>query len=215
MGAGCRQRAIGSPVGDRSVAAVIAQGRHQVEHTIGGPRSRARACLAHGTLGHPAAEGIGIPLGEAGDGQAVGDGPRTADLLDRVPPARRLEDHGAGGVGDEIGVVVAEARMLLAGPATLAVLLQQADDDLHGRMPIARPLQRQPQQVHPRQVAPAVARPPREDRLVADGHAVFVGAHLGTPLHHGREINTALVCATWSISLCVRRIRPGSWRAAA
>ena len=83
-------------------------------------------------------------------------------------------------IGDDEAVVI-EARRQMAAIAALAVIFQQGDDHLDRLGGRRRALQCQAQQVHADQRRLFPRRRAGVDRLVADHHAVLVGAHLGAP----------------------------------
>ena len=91
-----------------------------------------------------------------------------------------LEDPRFASVGHDEGVVV-EQFVGVARLAVLPVFGQQARDDIDGFLGGARPLEPEAQQVHAEQTGGALALGFGEDRLVADGYAVFVDAHLRAP----------------------------------
>ena len=76
--------------------------------------------------------------------------------------------------------MVAEAGVVVAASAALAVTLYQFADHVPGAFGSLGALQAQPHQVHSQQ-AFALQGFAREDCLVADDDAMLVGAHLRAP----------------------------------
>jgi hypothetical protein len=116
--------------------------------------------------------------------------PAAGDLLGGPGPTGGLQHHGAGRVGHQEAVVVAEPGVVPAARPALAVAFEQLDEHPHRVVGGGGPLEGQAEQVHAEQ-AGGGHRGPGEHGLVADDHAVLVGAHLGAPHpprlreHHG------------------------------
>ena len=86
-------------------------------------------------------------------------------------------------VGNQEAVVVAKLAIPVTGRPALAIALQQLGDHQQRCLGAVGPLQRQAQQVHAQQCRRAAGQL-RENRLVADCHAMLVDAHLRAPAPH-------------------------------
>ena len=102
-----------------------------------------------------------------------------------------FEHPGFGRVGDDEGVVITKLAIAVAAAAALAMLGDQVRDEVERFARRRRAFEPQAQQVHAGQSRLRV-RQACEDRLVADGDAVFVSAHLGAP-HPERAADDDLV----------------------
>ncbi len=105
-------------------------------------------------------------------------------LLGGPRSAGGLHHDGVLGVGHQEAVVVAELRVVVAARPALAVGLEQVDEHRHGIVGGGGPFEGEPQEVHAEQgvgLAPTEGQLAGEHGLVADDHAVLVGADLGAP----------------------------------
>ncbi len=173
------------------VVAQHADGRRDVNAPAGVGQRVGGPALARGGVGeagveevrpilHPhALQACGCAL-DVLEGEPVADRRRVVDPLRRPVPAHRLHDPGLGPIADDVAVVVDELVGVARLPA-LPVSDQQRGDDVHGLLGGDSPFQGQPQRIHAEQTGPSLALGLGEHRLVADGHAVLVDAHLGAP----------------------------------
>jgi hypothetical protein len=162
---------------------VIAQRGHEVGErpAVAG---EGRSGLAGAAARDAGFDKVGVLFGEAGDGEAVGDGARAVDAFGRPDAAGGFEDEGARGVGDDEAVVIEEAAVLVAAAAALAVGFEQLVMTSTARSAVSA-------RSSARRIRSMPSRPVfrvgllREDGLVADDDAVFVRAHLAAPHPEG------------------------------
>ncbi len=148
------------------------------------PRRTCQSCgcrLPHAASGNGRLEPVRVLRRETRNRESVGDSADSrSHVLGRPSATGSLQDVRLFPIGDDEAVVVGEVRVLEAASTALTVLLEQRHDDLDGSSSRGAPLQPQAQEIHSRQPGSCVGLI-REDGLVSDRHAVFVGADLGTP----------------------------------
>ena len=114
------------------------------------------------------------------NGQAIGDGAHTTDPFGGPIPTGSLQHPGLARVGDDERVVIVLLVAETAVPS-LAVGVQQLDNEVKRCTRRAGSLQRQPDNVHADQAGLFVIGFLGKDRLIGDGQATLVGAHLAPP----------------------------------
>ena len=117
------------------------------------------------------------------DGQPVGNGVHITNLQRGPVAPGGLQDPGLLWIGDEESIVIIRP-MLIAAVAILPIGFQKRNQHIERRRCRGRAFQRQTHHVHAEQALIAV-RLLGEDRLVANGDAMRVDAHLATPHPEG------------------------------
>ena len=118
---------------------------------------------------------------EFGDGESVRDGARAVNGFGSVIAACGFEDVGAGGVGDDVGVVVGEISVLVSAAAALSVFAQECGNGVHGFFGGGGAFECEAQKVHADEARFLFVGGLGEHGFVADGHAFFIGTDFCAP----------------------------------
>src|SRR5262249_52747651 len=111
--------------GEFGGCAVVAKHLEEVGGSLGLLGEGLGASPAKPASGNARPEPVGIPLGETGDGEPVGNAAGPLDALEVPMPPGGLEDVRVVRGGHQEAVVIREARILEPAPATLAVFLEE------------------------------------------------------------------------------------------